>query len=107
RIRFGWEWVGRGLEGRSAPCGPGIRDPQTSAAEQRYRVALLAGRYLVAGGEAPRRRTVQDRQRRLDRLGQRKLLPSGHLGGERIDNGCDAAPDRLSLRAQRVSQRSA
>src|ERR1700734_4528624 len=43
---------------------------------------------------APPRRTVQDRQRRLDRVDQRKLLSSGELG--RLCARRRAPSDRLS-----------
>jgi hypothetical protein len=84
------------LAGGSAPRRAGVRHSQPSAATGEPRLGRARGGELVAA--ASRRRTIQDRERRLDRVGQRKLLSSRELG--RLCARRRAPPDRLSRSAR-------
>jgi hypothetical protein len=105
RGRVRWRHPRRQLGGRSTPCGESIRDSKGSASNPRDARHILVGQ-LARPATASRRRAIENRKRRLDRVDRLQLLPGGALACGQA-RGCGAAHDDVRGRGRRAECRDA
>jgi hypothetical protein len=105
RGRVRWRHPRRQLGGGSAPRGESIRDSKGSASNPRDARHILVGQ-LARTATASRRRAIENRERRLDRVDRLQLLPGGALACRQA-RGCGASYDDVRGRGRRAECRGA
>ncbi len=98
-------WQRRRLVGRGTPRRARLRDSPRSSGAKRS-LWKLSGKRLVAAARTPRRRSVQDRWRRLDRLDHSGLLQGRELARFRSRHRSGAATNHLPREGDRTPRRA-